>query len=187
MTAILTHLSTTGHATCHFSFGTEAGLLDIVAFIGTRCRDAKMRGSAEDWLRAAARTEGQRHGLVSAHIIRAWRELEERDCALRSGDGIIQIPETKRRRLLFGARYHDARVIRLAFVRHPYAIELGAQIEDVWISEATGASQGVWDAGAFGLPDVCIGPCGTAFMDGREQGGYHHVTLDRFFFATPRT
>ena len=169
------------------SFGIDCGLIDIVAFIGSRCREPGIRHRAFSWLRNSARFEGERLSSVSAQIISAWISLEEG----KPGEQPDAIPELHRRRLVAGERYHDQGLIKLIFSPSPYVINEGARMEVVWLETVTGNNLTELDRSLYGkerpiqMPDVIFGPGHAAFLD-HEKGAYHHLHTRRFHCPVPR-
>lgn len=176
----------TNHEHGRVSFGLDGGLIDIVAFVGTRCRDPEIRRSVIKWLSGSSRLEGERLSSASGHIIQRWMDLEEGGDAVQS---CAEIPESRRRRLLSGERFHSRKLVKLTFVSAPYTLSAGALVDDIWLNlgdqtdYTTGFAPGPSEQV---MPDAKFFPCHAAFLRDPSQGTYHDFGLKQFFFPIPR-
>jgi hypothetical protein len=162
------------------SFGIDCGLIDIVAFVGSRCRDSKIRRTALDWLRDSTRIEGQRLSSETGQIVQAWIELEERGGTCQS----VIDPEAQRRRLLAGERYHAQHLTKVLFVSYPYDLASGAVVDEIWIcTDDTGTAYA--ENLSASSPDAIFSPGHAAFFD-FKQNTFHHLDTTNFYFPIPR-
>lgn len=191
MMDIIASLGPPRHATRGtISFGIDSGLLDIVAFVATRCREPRLRRAAIAWLQTASRTEGDRLSVVSAQIAHAWLQLEEGSLVARP-QCAADVPAWNRWRLVRGARYHARSLVRLEFVGASLdGDDAAATRVEVCISEKKDVQNCTVDAGGmaadWGLPDVLIEKCGAAFLEDRDTAAYHRVQIEHFYFPIPR-
>ena len=184
---LITHIPSPNVYCGRVSFGIDCSLIDVVAFVGTRCREPTIRRSALDWLQNSPRFEGERLSSDTAEIVQAWIDLEEPELVYSSAD----TPESRRRRLLVGERYHAQRVVKLLFSSSPYVPAAGAQVDVVWVR--TDMQTDLMEADMVVCsermpiitPDVIIGPSHAAFLD-RKKGMYHHLHTTTFHFPIPR-
>jgi hypothetical protein len=185
---LVTGLSTVSVYQGQVSFGIDCGLIDIVAFVGSRCREPKIRQSALHWLQNSTRLEGDRISSETALIVRAWINLEDK-AGLDDDDFPKACPESHRRRLLAGERYHERHLIKLSFISYPYDPATGATVDEVWIQNKKGDETAMSMAGQTTtvdqVPDAIFGRGHAAFLH-LEQGNYHHLYTKRFNFPIPR-
>jgi hypothetical protein len=167
------------------SFGVDDGLIDMIAFVGSRCRDSETRRSALHWLEARPRAEGERLSGETAQVVKAWIDLEERH---RTSDSSLP-PESQRRRLLSGERYHDHDLIKLTFVPYPYDNVSRGTADEVWIYTGRNGTDHSSRTGPEHMPvgrsDAVFGPGYAAFLD-REQNKVHRLRSTAFHFPIPR-
>lgn len=164
------------------SFGIDCGLIDIVAFVGSRCRDSKIRRSALDWLKGSTRIEGERLSGETGQIVQAWIDLEEQDGT--TCESVVD-SESRRRRLLAGERYHDQHLTKLLFVSYPYDPASGATVDEIWIRTSDGMTTSCTENMPTNHPDAIFSPGHAAFFD-RKQNTFHHLQTTNFYFPIPR-
>ena len=162
------------------SFGIDCGLIDILAFVGSRCRDSKIRRSALDWLQRSTLIEGERFSSETGQIVRAWISLEERE---GFGESAV-VSEFRRKRLLAGERYHDHHLTKLLFVSYPYDPALDATVDEVWVRTTDGMTTGCTEDMPTNTPDAIFDPAHAAFFD-RKQNTFHHIHTTNFYFPIP--
>lgn len=162
------------------SFGIDSGLIDIVAFVGSRCRDSKIRRSALEWLKGNTRIEGQRLSGETGQIVQAWIELEEQGGTC---EPVID-SESRRRRLLAGERYHDQHLTKLLFVSYPYDPGSDATVDEIWIHTSGGVTPCTPDL-PTNNPDAIFSPGHASFFD-RKHNIFHHLQTTNFYFPIPR-
>jgi hypothetical protein len=166
------------------SFGTDTGLIGIIAFVGSRCRDPAIRHYALEWLLEAERLEGDRLRSNSGHIIRAWMILEEAGGRIRESGDIL---ETARRRLVAGECYYTQKRLKLIFARAPYDSSAQGKTDVVWLDDNNPANYKTVELiHREDMPDVVFSPCHAAFLDD-EQAAYYHIHTSRFYFPIPKT
>lgn len=162
------------------SFGIDSGLIDIVAFVGSRCRDSKIRRSALDWLKGSTRIEGQRLSGETGQIVQAWVDLEERGGTCEP----VVDSESRRKRLLAGERYHDQHLTKLLFVSYPYDPASAATVDEIWIRTSDAMTTCTKNR-PTNNPDAIFSPGHAAFFD-RKQNAFHHLQTTNFYFPIPR-
>lgn len=162
------------------SFGIDAGLFDITAFVGSKCRDPHIRRSALRLLKSRSRMEGERLAANPATILEALIALEERDLEVAT---CHDIPERSRRRLISGQQYVSQGRIDLFF-----ASSNGVQKERCCVS-LTGVNAGRpsknFDHEA-NVADAVFGIGYAAYLEERETRSYFRFEMDRFFFPIPK-
>ncbi|EME43852.1 hypothetical protein DOTSEDRAFT_23975 [Dothistroma septosporum NZE10] len=167
------------------SFGIDDGLVDILAFIGHKCRDPIMRRQAVDLLLQSNRIDGDRIASTPASIIQAQIKLEEHDLVVKSSQ---DIPEDRRLKLVAGYQYFDRGHIKLMFVTYPYKVELGAEAKTAFV-DLPGSLDGElnhYEADDVGVPDTIVGQGFTSFLEDRNSRRYFHVQMDQFCFPMPK-
>lgn len=165
------------------SFGIDSGLVDIVAFVGSKCRDPFLRRRALQVLFCGSRVEGDRIASIPGEILRVHIDLEERGLNVSS---CHDVPETHRRRLVRGQQVFTRRRIELFYIASPYDPALGATIEKGYVP-LPGPSQEVADIEiCTDTPDAIFGSGYAAYLEDGETQQYFRLDLDRFYFPIPR-
>lgn len=162
------------------SFGIDAGLMDIVAFVGTKCRDPHIRRRALKLLKSEARIEGDRVASNPATILEALIALEERGLEVET---CHDIPEANRRRLVCGQQH-----VAQARIDLFYASADGSKRERCCVSLAgvgSGKGRKNLDSGAD-VPDAIFGAGYAAYLENRPTRSYFRLELDRFYFPIPK-
>ena len=160
------------------SFGIDGGLVDILGFVGSKCRDPLIRRRAAQLLIDADRFEGDRVASTSGDILQAQFAVEEKGLFVET---CHDVPESNRRRLIRGEQYVGRREIDLFFARWPYDDESVVEKMSVPLQGCTGNT-----VEEVEIPDVIIAPGYAEFLDERETKRYYRVDLERFYFPIPR-
>ena len=167
------------------SFGIDGGLLDIVAFVGTKCRDPMIRRRALQFLRRGMRMEGDRIASTTADILQAHIELEE--SGLSDVSSCINIPASHRRVLLYGRQYVAQQRIELTFATSSTNNHgPGDPTEIRTVSLLSTVADCSAEAHCSDVPDAIFGPGYAAFLENRQSNHYFRLDLDRFYFPIPR-
>ena len=180
------------HRPMRISFGIDGGLLDIVAFVASRCREPIVRCRALIWLETFPRYEGERLSTESAVIAKLWNGLETETAlsgATQKIDTANDVPELARRRLLRGERYTVPGFLKLNFGRSAYIASTANSNEDeIWLDIANAANLGSQRPSVLKLdvlPDVIFEPGHAAFLD-QVACTYHHMWTEKFYFPIPK-
>lgn len=166
------------------SFGIDSGLVDIVTFVGTKCRDPIVRRQALNLLLLGNRIEGDRLASIPGEILRVQIELEESDVDVRS---CKDVPESHRRRLLRGHQVFATRQIELFFTATPYDPNLGALEERHSVSLPGPIEEDTPGDYQPNRPDAIFGSGYARFLEDRETGKYFGLDIEQFFFPIPRS
>lgn len=156
------------------SFGIDGGVVDILAFVGTKCRDPCIRRRALKLLLESGRSEGDRVAFIPGKIMEALIELEERGL---HAETCSDVPETGRFSIHKGHRFNAAQLVRL-FLRNAAG---------GWIIEHTvHLGPGGASVDESRLPDAKFGAGYAAFLDDQERGTYYEVQIKEYAFPIPR-
>lgn len=162
------------------SFGIDAGLLDIVAFTGTKCRDPHIRRRALRLLRSQSRLEGDRIASNPATILEALITLEERGLNV---DSCHDVPGSSRRHLVCGQQHVAQRRIDLFYASADGSVKERCSVS---LAGATGPKlSGKPSADAY-IPDAIFGAGYASYLQDRQTGSYFRLELDRFYFYIPK-
>ncbi|KAF2167725.1 hypothetical protein M409DRAFT_53699 [Zasmidium cellare ATCC 36951] len=161
-------------------FGIDAGLLDIVAFVGTKCRDPQIRRRALKLLKSQARLEGDRIASNPATILETLISLEERDLNVTS---CHDVPESSRRHLVSGQQHLAHGRIDLFYVSVDGSTKERCSVT---MAGVTGRKpSGKCDAEAS-IPDAVFGAGHASYLENRQTRSYFNLELDRFYFFIPK-
>jgi hypothetical protein len=162
------------------SFGIDAGLFDISAFVGTKCRDPHIRRRALRLLKSGHRLEGDRTAANPATILETLIALEERDLQVATSD---DVPERNRRRLVRGQQYVAQGTIELFYTSSDETFK-----ERCYVSLAGSSVRRLSKASSqeAEIPDAIFGTGYAAYLENRETMDYFRIKLERFYFPIPR-
>nr|POE51670.1 hypothetical protein CFP56_25877 [Quercus suber] len=165
------------------SFGIDGGLVDIIKFVGIKCRDPNLRRRALQMLCSGGRIEGDRTASIPGEILRTQIELEERGLDVSLCE---DVPETNRWRLLVGHQLFQERKIELFYIASPYELGANAVIETRRISLLGPCEEAAGGTCHSSIPDAIFGSGYAEFLDDRASGQYFRLDLERFHFPIPR-
>lgn len=165
------------------SFGIDSGLVDIVAFVGTKCRDPFLRRRALQVLLYGSRVEGDRIASIPGEILRLHIDLEEQGLNVAS---CHDVPETNRRRLVRGHQLFIRQRIDLFFTTSLSDPALGAVIEKNHVSLPGEDHRALDDETCSDTPDTIFGVGYAAFPEDGETMRYFRLEQDRFDFPIPK-
>lgn len=162
------------------SFGIDAGLFDMTAFVGSKCRDPHIRRHALRLLKSGDRLEGDRIATNPATILEALIALEERDLEVTT---CYDVPEQNRQRLICGQQHIAQGRLDLF-----YASADGTSKGKCFVSLArsnTGKASRRFSSEVT-LPDAIYGTGYAAYLEDWRTMRYFRVDLDRFYFPMPK-
>lgn len=162
------------------SFGIDAGLLDIVAFVGTKCRDPHIRRRALCLLRSQSRLEGDRIASNPATILQALITLEERGLAVTS---CHDIPGSSRRHLVCGQQHIAQGRIDLFYASSDGSVKERCSVS---LAGAAGRKPNGKASAEADVPDAIFGAGYASYLENRQTRSYFRLELDRFYFYIPK-
>nr|POE63722.1 hypothetical protein CFP56_04625 [Quercus suber] len=165
------------------SFGIDGGLVDMIKFVGVKCRDPAIRRRALWMLCSRGRAEGDRIASTPGEILKIHIDLEERRFPVSSCE---DVPESNRWRLLVGHQLFRERKIELFFIASPYEPGPDAIVEKRQISLPGPFEEPLDDSTSSVTPDTIFGSGYVEYLDDRASQQYFRLDLERFRFLIPR-
>jgi hypothetical protein len=162
------------------NFGIDAGHFDIAAFVGTKCRDPRIRRKALRLLQSENRLEGDRIAGNPATILEALIALEERGAQPATSHDIT---ERNRRRMVCGQQYIVEGKIDLFYTSSDGNLKETCCVSLAG-SSAKKASRKLPQIA--NIPDTIFGTGYAAYLEDRESMSYFRIELERFYFPIPR-
>lgn len=176
-------------STGRFSFGIDAGMLDMIGMVVGRCRDPPTRHATLAFVANTQRVEGDRVGMIGHTIMNAVVDVEEHGLYPRCA---ADIPGARRVRLMEDQQYFGLCKVRVLLLTAPYDVSRGARVIQRWVdipglpmvrSIQVARAQ---KSAKVGVPDMIYGSHRAAFLEDASSKKYYHFPLKRFYFSVPR-
>lgn len=161
-------------------FGIDSGLIDIIVFLGNKCRHPKLRRRALQLLGNGGRIEGDRIASNPATILQAFIALEERGLTVTSS---CDIPESNRLRLVYGQQFTAQRRIELFYET---ADGLRRESSSVSLAAPGSAKMNTATNTQTNTPNAIFSAGHAAYLEDWQSRTYFRVEMDRFYFPIPK-